>query len=84
MFDEETIRTERLLRIKAAVGHLVFKVEREARHRFFHPHLVAVFGADRADRAGEERLISLLNMPIIGRLLGDRRELTDFLEARWG
>ena len=57
-------------------------MEREARHGFFHPQLVAVLGADRADRAGEERLIGLLNMPIIGRLLGDRRELTDFFETR--
>ena len=53
MFDEEAIRTERLLRIKATVRYLVFKLEREARHGFFHPQLIAVFSADRADRAGE-------------------------------
>jgi hypothetical protein len=41
-----------------------------------------VLGADRADRAGEERLIGLLNMSIIGRLLGDRGKITDFLETR--
>ena len=82
MFDEEAIRAERLLRIKTAVRHLVFKLERKACHGFFHPQLVAVLGADRADRAGEECLIGLMSMPLIGRLSGDRRELTDFLKAR--
>ena len=83
MFDEEAIRTERFLRIKAAVRHLVFKWEWKARHGFFHPQRIAVLGADRADRAGEERLIRLMRLPLIGRLLGDRREITDFLKARW-
>ena len=82
MFDEEAIRTERLLRIKAAVRHLVFKLERKARHGFLHPQLVAVLGADRADRAGEKCLIGLLNMPIIGRLFGDRGKRADFFETR--
>ena len=63
MFDEEAIRAERLLRIKAAVRHPVFKLEREARHGVFHPQLVAVLGADRADGAGEERLVGLMGRP---------------------
>src|SRR5438105_3743069 len=82
MFDEKAIRTERLLRIEAAVRHLAFKLERKARHGFPHPQLVAMLGTNRADRAGEKRLIGLMNMPIVGRLFGDRRKSTDFLETR--
>src|SRR5688572_26186488 len=82
MFDKKTICAERLLRIEAAITHLAFKLERKTRHGFFHPRLVAVLGADRADRTGEERLIGLLNMPIVGRLFGDRGKRTDFLETR--
>src|SRR4029077_4921515 len=70
------------LRIKAAVRYLSFKLERKAHHGFFHPQLVAVLGADRADRAGEERLIGLMHKPLISRLLGDRGKITDFLETR--
>jgi hypothetical protein len=81
MFDKETIRAERLLRIKTAVGYLPFKLERETRHGFFHPQLVTVLGADRANRTGEERLISLMGMPLIGRLCGDRGKIADLFET---
>src|SRR5687768_2636269 len=81
MFDEETIRTERLLRIEAAVEHLVFHLEREARHRVFQAYLVALFRADRADRAGEKRLIGLMRMLLIGWLFGHRGKIAYFLET---
>ena len=81
MFDEEAIRAERLLRIETAIRYPVFKLDRKTRHGVFHPQLIAVFSADRADRAGEERLIGLMRMPLIGRLSGDRGKLADFLET---
>src|SRR5205085_4116597 len=81
MFDEETIRAERLLRIETAVEHLIFDLERKARHRVFQPYLVALLRADRANRAGKKRLISLMSWTITGRLCGDRRKFSDFFET---
>src|SRR5688572_9521565 len=82
MFDEETIRAERLLRIEATVRHLPFQLEWKARHGFFHPQLVAALHTDRPDRTGEKRLIGLMGMLLVDRLSSHRRKTPDFLEAR--
>ena len=82
MFDEKTIRAERLFRIEAAVRHLVLELDREARHGVSQPYLVALLCTDRADRAGEKRLIGLMSRSITGRLCGDRRKFSDFFETR--
>ena len=47
-----------------------------------NPQLVAVFGADRADGTGEQRLIRLMNLPVTVRLVGDRGIIADFFEAQ--
>ena len=82
MLDEKTIRAERLLRIKAAVKHVVFKEQRETRHRLFQPQVVAALGADRADGAGEQRLVGLMETLVTFRLGCHGGKIADFLKTR--
>src|SRR5512144_3115482 len=61
-----------------------FKMERKTGKGFAQSLLVTVLGTDRADGAGQERLIGLMDLTFILRLMPHRRVLPNLFEILGG
>src|SRR5579884_3024485 len=73
MPNEITVAAERLLRIESGIINLPVQMKRKTFHRTLQPRLIALLRADRADRAGQERLIGLMQLGISLRLMNHGR-----------
>src|SRR5688500_9827342 len=80
MLQEVAIAAERFVGIEPGIIERIVETKRKARHRVLPMLLIRLYDADRADRAGDHRLIRPVDLRFADGLVKNRRGVLTLLK----